>query len=212
MEEEQQLQRRSPIRIAIRLSPSLRSLENSKLVLGSINSGSDGKLSFLDKDCDPVAEEINNLEFDYVFAEQETNARLFEISVDSLVDDFVNGENISVVCHGATCSGKSSTMFGYPNKGEGGLLLEALRKIFGDSGLIGKVKGFTLEACEIYSENLRDLFVALDDKSKGKERISLGETPHGLSVVRGLRVESVRNFEEAKKAVQIPIALWLTRV
>lgn len=128
--------------------------------------------------------------FDNALGETCTTREVYEISTQHLVDGVMDGENATVFAYGATGTGKTHTMIGYP--GDPGIMVLTLIDLFRHMETRKMDSRFTVKMSylEIYNELIKDLI------EPGPEALELREDPVRGSSVSGLSVRTVKNSGE----------------
>ena len=125
----------------------------------------------------------NRFTFDGVFGSNSSQIEIFENSVESIVEQFLNGFNGTVFAYGQTGSGKTHTMFG--TQSDPGIALRVFERIF-----VEKISNFRVSFLEIYNEEIRDL---IGPARKGS---AMKLQPSADGTIKGLSEKSVSCVEE----------------
>uniref|UniRef100_A0A8B9F4H9 Kinesin-like protein n=1 Tax=Amazona collaria TaxID=241587 RepID=A0A8B9F4H9_9PSIT len=127
--------------------------------------------------------------FDAVFAENSTQLEVFEHTTKSVIDNFLNGYNCTVLAYGATGAGKTHTMLGSPE--DPGVMYLTMMALYNsmDEMKEDKICNIAVSYLEVYNEQIRDLLV-----SSGPLAVC-EDTQKGV-VVQGLTLHQPKSAEE----------------
>jgi kinesin family protein 5 len=110
----------------------------------------------------------HNFTFDRVFGPDCTQTEVFEFVGQPIINAVCQGFNSTIFAYGATCSGKTYTMFG--NKNNPGIVPRIFNNLFQklEKTDVGEKVGIKVKCSfiEIYQEKLRDLFDFPSKKSE----------------------------------------------
>ncbi|MFT7806870.1 kinesin-like protein KIF18A-like [Arapaima gigas] len=132
--------------------------------------------------------------FDSVFAEDSTQADIFENSTKGILDGVLNGYNCTVFAYGATGAGKTHTMLGTDQ--DPGIMYLTMTELFRriDQVRDEKVFDVAFSYLEVYNEQIRDLLASSgplavrEDSTKGV-------------VVQGLTLHQPKSAEHILEAL-----------
>ncbi|XP_066556875.1 kinesin-like protein KIF18A isoform X2 [Amia ocellicauda] len=132
--------------------------------------------------------------FDGVFAEDSTQAEVFENSTKGVVDGVLNGYNCTVFAYGATGAGKTHTMLGMAN--EPGVMYHTMKELYSRIEQVKDEKVFDIAVSylEVYNEQIRDLL------SNSGPLAVREDGSHGV-VVQGLALHQPKSAEHILEAL-----------
>ena len=115
-----------------------------------------------------------------------------------LVDNAMDGSNVSILAYGQTGSGKTHTMLGV--EGSPGVTPRAIKHVFKRIKDAGGKMDYTVQVymVQIYNEQLLDLLTKLPSDKKD---LSIVETKGGVAV-QGATLEEVATVEEFQEILQ----------
>eukprot|EP00741_Cyanophora_paradoxa_P008271 tig00001284_g8001.t1 len=132
--------------------------------------------------------------FDRVFGEDTTQREVYEGTAKGLVDYVLDGYNATVFAYGATGSGKTFTMIGNEQFGQG-VMVSTLSDLFQkiEERKLDDEYNVRIAYLEIYNEQIRDL---LDPQGALKHPLELREDQKGDTVVSGLHYHTLNSAEK----------------
>ncbi|KAK9480988.1 P-loop containing nucleoside triphosphate hydrolase protein [Lipomyces japonicus] len=145
--------------------------------------------------CSLEAKDVSgNFSFDQVFGMNSRQSDVFEYSIQSTVDDILNGYNGTVLAYGQTGSGKSYTMMGPSIEGsQRGIIPRIVEQIF--ASIMGSPAAieYTVRVSymEIYMERIKDLLQPQNDNLPIHEEKVKGVYVKGLSEIYVSSVDEV---------------------
>jgi len=122
---------------------------------------------------------------DHVFGQAATTAEMYETCVRHISASVMDGYSGSVVAYGQTGSGKTFTMMGDADGGIIGLCAQHLTEAAEARAAAGDPIVLSATFCEVYEEQVRDLFLTRD-KPVTQLRVISNEDSSGFQVT-GLR-------------------------
>ncbi|XP_050195093.1 kinesin-like protein KIF18A [Myiozetetes cayanensis] len=127
--------------------------------------------------------------FDAVFDEMSSQLEVFEHTTKTLIKDFLNGYNCTVLAYGATGAGKTHTMLGSPQ--DPGVMYLTMMTLYNRMDQIkeDKIRDVAVSYLEIYNEQIRDLLV-----SSGP--LAVREDARQGVIVQGLTLHQPKSAEE----------------
>ncbi|KAL4181728.1 hypothetical protein AMTRI_Chr12g238850 [Amborella trichopoda] len=176
--------------VAVRVRPSITQ-EN---INGSFWMVDSSCISLHSKHGTPVSS--LSFEFDHVFDQDCTNARVYELHTKDVIQAAVNGFNGTAFAYGQTSSGKTFTMNG--SLEDPGIIRLAVQDIFKSIKLITE-REFLIRVSylEIYNEEINDLFALENQKLQVHESLERGV------FVSGLREEIVNRPEDILRLIEL---------
>ena len=124
---------------------------------------------------------------------------MFTFCAEDIVKSVTLGYNGTVMCYGQTGAGKTFTMNGStPNYKYRGMIPRCITQVFTEVGrLYDQEITVSVSYLEIYNEQLYDLLSDDSRDPKGGSSISIQDDAKGEVHVKGLKVETVTNEEQA---------------
>ncbi|EJU00174.1 kinesin-domain-containing protein [Dacryopinax primogenitus] len=166
----------------------------------------------------PQANQKQSFTFDRVLGPNTSQADVYSIAADPLVQRFLEGFNCTILAYGQTSSGKTYSMTGAdlppPSIGSqppasSGIIPRALHSIF--SRLPDGRGGASFEArvayVELYNEDLIDLLV---EEGEGRREVMIREDKDGRIKWEGLKEVSVRSVGDVLNLLRNGSALRRT--
>jgi len=140
--------------------------------------------------------------FDYVFDQTSDQKHVYAECVSSLVRNYLEGYNATILAYGQTGSGKTHTMGTACNedvaKENFGILPRVIDDIFDlvDNDTSHQFK-VSVQFLEIHNQDINDLLVVSPFVQKGKKsEIAIREQPNGEIIVTGVTEHQVQTREE----------------
>jgi len=133
---------------------------------------------------------------DQVYGSQANQQVIFDKVASPLLDDFINGLNVTVLCYGQTGTGKTYTMCGEIDEDmsgsigdKSGIIPRALQQLFRS---IGGLDDYMVRCSyvELYNEELRDLLNYDDEK-----KLRIYES-NGQINIQNLHLDHVANYND----------------
>ncbi|EAN89748.1 putative kinesin [Trypanosoma cruzi] len=177
------------INVAIRIRPPLQKERFDPLCA---HKADDGRTVII-KDEESMGAP-STFQFDEVFDGGDDQCQLYTQSVQELVDDALQGANVTVLTYGQTGSGKTYTILGSLSSGdlteESGIFPRVFHDIFAYREAVKRERHLLvfISAVEIYVDDVMDLL------SKRK-RVKLRETPEG-TLTPGVNIIELRTVED----------------
>lgn len=129
-----------------------------------------------------------------------SNDKCYQLMGRNMVDHALAGFNTCLFCYGQTGTGKTTTIYGDPENGEG-LLYRMLEDIFIETQKL-RAEGATVELevnmVEVYNEGLFDLLIK---KGTPPKKVDLMVLPSGVSM-KGAESRIVTAADECKKIIE----------
>ncbi|GBC09297.1 hypothetical protein RclHR1_08750006 [Rhizophagus clarus] len=145
--------------------------------------------------------------FDHVFGPETMQQEVFDNAILNLIDQFLEGYNVTILAYGQTSSGKTHTMGTNDNSSipseSKGIIPRAMETLFSLMNFSQyKTRQFAIKVSfiEIYNEELNDL-LGEQNVEEDKPQVMIREDSKGNILWSGLQEIKVNNVEEVMNAL-----------
>ncbi|CAG8557056.1 19788_t:CDS:2 [Cetraspora pellucida] len=142
--------------------------------------------------------------YDYVFGPESTQEEVYTNAIVKLVENFLDGYNVTILAYGQTSSGKTHTMGTADNSSissdSKGIIPRAMETLFANmNSLQCKNQKFSIKVSfiEIYNEDLIDLLGEGDMESRSQ--VTIREDSKGNIIWNGLQEIKVNGVDDVMK-------------